>query len=187
MEILELNANNVSNKIWQIIQEQKECVVWGIPDKHYIFTGYQNNNINSDYAKKYNAQILNFPNDGGAIVTSAGDFDLGYFSKDIDNKFNEQLSKSLAEYLTEHGVNTQIIDNDLIIDGMYKCGSFSSRRFGDLIYSAFHVSINVDLQMIRDICVKKMSLSKIPKGLSEYGITTEKIKSFVEDFIKKYE
>lgn len=187
MEIRELNSSNIVSEINNIIARQEECLIWGIPDKNYVFTGYQNNKINNDSLKKYNAVVLNFQNEGGVIVTSAGDFDLGYFSKDIDNKFNEQLSKSLAEYLTEHGVNTQIIDNDLIVDGMYKCGSFSSRRFGDLIYSAFHVSINVDLQMIRDICVKEMSLSKIPKGLSEYGITTEKIKSFVEDFIKKYE
>ena len=177
MEILELNANNVSNKIWQIIQEQKECVVWSIPDKHYIFTGYQNNNINSDCAKKYNAQILNFPNDGGAIVTSAGDFDLGHFSKNINNKFGIQLFEKVKEYLKEKNINVILADNDLLIDGKYKCGSYSSRRFNDILYTAVHISINADADMIKSICTKPMN--KIPKGLSEFGITTDEIKEFI--------
>ena len=179
MKILELNSENVISEINNIISRQEECMVWGIPDNHYAFTGYQNNIINYNNIDKYNVRILNFPNEGGAIITSKGDLDLGHFSKDINNTFNIDVANKLETYLKNKNINAQFIGNDLIVDNKYKCGSFSSRRFKDLLYSAFHISINVNLQIIRDICIKPMSDNKIPKGLSDYGITTEEIKNLI--------
>lgn len=177
MEIRELNSSNIVPEISNIIARQEECLIWGIPDKNYVFTGYQNNKINNDNLKKYNAVVLNFPNEGGAIVTSAGDFDLGHFSKNINNKFGIQLLEKVKEYLKEKNINVILADNDLLIDGKYKCGSYSSRRFNDILYTAVHISISADVDMINSICLKPMN--KIPKGLSEFGITTDEIKNFI--------
>ena len=45
--------------------------------------------------------------------------------------------------------------------------------------------INTKLEDIKKICTKPMV--KVPKGLSEYGITTEEVKEWFLDFCKKDE
>lgn len=181
MKTIELNSQNVAIKIVDIIQNQDECLVWGTPDGHYAFTGYQNGEVNYNKLDKYNVKVINFPNEGGVIITSQGDLDLGHFSKNLNNSFNIDVANKLETYLNNKNINAKFIGNDLIVDNKYKCGSFSSRRFVNLLYSAFHISINVNLQMIRDICIKSMSNNKILKGLSDYGITTEEIKRLLID------
>ena len=42
--------------------------------------------------------------------------------------------------------------------------------------------VNVDLEAIKNACKKPMV--KVPKALSEYGITTEEMVKFCEDYWK---
>ena len=182
MKIYQLYARNVEQTILKILNSQEECLVYGIPDKKYVFIGFQNNEINLENLKKYNIEILKFPNEGGVIVVDIGDLDFGYFSKDLNNKFNENLALKICEYLKNNNINVEIVKNDLIIDKKYKCGSFSSRIFNNVKYSAFHISINVNLDIIKAICVKPMI--KIPKGLSEYGITGLELKDYLMEYLK---
>lgn len=65
----------------------------------------------------------------------------------------------------------------LLQGNTYKCGSYSSRRYGDILYSAFHVSINCNLELIKNICNKPMV--KIPKGLNDFAITQEDVIGFL--------
>jgi hypothetical protein len=46
-------------------------------------------------------------------------------------------------------------------------------RYGRIDFSSAALSINIDLDHIKAICRK--SMNKVPKGLSEYGITTEEV------------
>ena len=183
MELIELNGLNVNDGIKEIIISQKECIVYGIPDKNYVFCGYSNI-LNKQFCVENDITLLDFPNEGGVIVVSEGDFDIGHFSKKTDNTFNDDFAKTLETYLKEKNIDARFMGNDLIVDGKYKCGSFSSRRFGEIIYNAFHVSINCDLEMIKNICLKPMV--KIPKGLKEYGISTQQIKSLFLSFVHTY-
>lgn len=43
--------------------------------------------------------------------------------------------------------------------------------------------MNVDLEDIKKICKKPMK--KVPKGLSEYGITTEEVEQMFLEFCKE--
>lgn len=182
MELIQLNAKNVSQEIKEIIQNQKECIVWGIPDKNYVFSG-RNTNYNKSYCEQNGIEILEFPNEGGVIVISNGDFDIGHFSYDLKNSFNVCLAKNVENYLINKKINAKFIGNDLIIDNKYKCASFSSRKFDKLLYSAFHFSLSCDLELIKNICTKPMI--KIPAGLSSYGISLEEIKTLFEKYIKE--
>lgn len=172
MDIIQLTAQNVVEEIHSILNKQKECFVWGIPDKNYVFSG-RNENFNKKYCIENNIGILSFPNEGGVLVINKGDVELGHFSKDVHNKFNENFATKLTQYLQEKNINASMEGNDILIDNMYKCVGYSSRRFGEILYSAFHISINVNLELIKNICTKPMI--KIPKGLSYYGVTTEEV------------
>ena len=48
----------------------------------------------------------------------------------------------------------------------------------------YQISINQDLDVIKHACTKPME--KIPKALSEYGITTEEMVKFCEDYWAEY-
>ena len=60
--------------------------------------------------------------------------------------------KKIVDYLKSKGLNATTDGNDLMLDGVYKCGSHSSRRYGNILYSAFHVSVGMDLDNIKNIC-----------------------------------
>lgn len=182
MNIVKLNETNLVEKIEEYLSNEIEIAFWGVPTKSSVFVG-TNTNLNKNFCLKNNIELLEFPNEGGVIVVSEGDFDIGFISKDINNNFNYNFATKIKEYLNKKGLDAKFDGNDLILNEKYKCGSFSSRRLGNMLYSAFHISINVDLQMIKNICTKPMV--KIPKGLSSYGISTEEIKilflNFMED------
>ena len=181
MEILKLNENNVCETIENIIKNQEEKIVYGIPSNFGVFSG--NNSLNFNFCKRNNINIMKFPNEGGVIVVGKDDFDIGFFSKNLDYKFNEKLAIDILEFLKSKGLNAELYGNDFVIDKMFKCGSFSSRKYGNLLYSAFHISINVNLPLIESVCIKPMT--KIPKGLKDFGIKTEEIKNIFMNFLNK--
>lgn len=48
------------------------------------------------------------------------------------------------------------------------------------VYNTYQISINQDIEAIKHICKKEMI--KIPKALSDFGITAEEIVNFCEDY-----
>lgn len=83
----------------------------------------------------------------------------------------------LAAYLKEKGLNAEYDGgkhNDVTVDG-FKVAGFGIVPIPDTdyLYHGIHVSINADADEINRICKKPMK--KVPKGLSEYGITREEI------------
>lgn len=114
---------------------------------------------------------------GGVIVNFEGDISVGNYT--VENfDFGKNFIQKLAEYLKSRGLNCEILNNDIIVDGQYKVASYMSQRVGEVIYTAIHISINVDLELIKNICTKEMF--KIPHGLSDYGITQDEIINFVK-------
>ena len=115
----------------------------------------------------------------GVIVSQKGDVGIAYVSKNRETTWGVDLLKSLAKYLQEKNISAVFVDNDLLLDG-YKVAGVSKTLLNDVAFFALHISINVDLDLIKNICTKEMV--KIPKGLNDYGITTEEIKIFIEEF-----
>lgn len=179
MEIVQLTAQNIMQGFAEIISNKKECFVYGIPDNNYVFTG-TTNMCNCEYCEEHGIRLLPIPNEGGVIVLSKGDVEIGIFKYngwDVCKRFMELLCEKLKERIP----TIKVHGNDLIIDDIYKCVGSSSRNLGDAknpyLYTAAHISLNVDLELIRHICKKPMN--KIPKGLSEYGYTTEELERII--------
>lgn len=177
MEKIIMNEQNCIELISNAIKNQEECFIYGTTAKTVVLCG-DSGLYNIDYINKNNLFAPNIPNVGGVMVLSAGDIELAYFSKNLNCKFNYEIANIIIEYLNKKNINCKLYGNDLIIDEKYKCGSFSSIIINNILYSAFHISVNVDLELIKKICKKPMA--KIPKGLSEFGITTEEIKELIK-------
>ena len=151
--------------------KENKMTGYNICDRTYILTGVETHfkNNNADI------EVLHTQHMGGCIINFTGDVCVYNFQDDF-NDFGQTFMCKLKNYLMGKGLNCKIAENDLLVDG-YKCGSYMSRNIDGVIYTAIHISINMDVDLIKSICTKPMV--KIPKGLSEFGITTDEIKEFI--------
>ncbi len=139
--------------------------IWVLTDKEKCY--------DETFVTENNIPVIRLGNEGGCIIAFPGNIEIGHFSKTLDFDFGNRVKSNVLEFLKGKGLNVSCNNNDVLIDGKYKVFSWSSRRFDEVLFTAFHCSINCDAELIRNICTKPMV--KIPKGLTDYGITTEEM------------
>lgn len=179
MIIKEINNANYLELFTDVLTNKEETILFGVADDYVVLKG--NNCINEDYCKEHNLDVYNSKHMGGCIILGKGDVEFNIFRYNgwQDGK---EISNKILEYLKTRIENVSLQENDFLVDGKYKVASFSSVNTGDnFIYTGFHFSVNVNLDHIKNICTKPMN--KIPKGLSEYGITTEDIRQLFLNLI----
>lgn len=140
------------------------------------------NDCDLEYCKEHNIPTYMMKRGGGTIVCSKGNIGISAITPVKWGWICHDFLKSFSEYLSGCHLNVEISGNDILVDG-YKVASCVELRVGeDLnhIYSTYQISINQDIEAIKHICKKEMV--KIPKALSDYGITTEEIVNFCEDY-----
>lgn len=132
-----------------------------------------------EYCQKYGIETINGGRMGGTFVINKGDVGFGYVAKGLDNSVMNKVYHKFTEYLKSKGLNAIAQDNDILVDG-YKVFGCASYHFinQDVTHITCHFTMSVDLELINAICTKPMN--KIPKGLSEYGISREEIVDFIK-------
>ena len=176
-----LNSSN--NELYIIILDNTE-VIYGNPESCNV--EYCNDN-NINYIRQ------SYLSGGGCIVGVKGNIFIDYkhIVKVDDNtdlakikKVDKQFSIALCEYFKSKGLNSARCDNNdvLIDDFKVASGCFFEQLYNDnyIQYMGYQISIYQDLDLINHVCNKEMK--KIPKALSEYGITTEEMIQFIENF-----
>lgn len=133
---------------------------------------------NKEFVETHNIKAIRMGTAGGCIVAFPDNLEIGLFSKDVDNTFLERLTPKVVDFLKGKGLNVSLDNNDVLIDGKYKVFSTCKAVYDKtLLLGAVHVSINCDADLVDKICTKPMK--KIPKGLSEYGITSDEMLDLV--------
>ena len=136
--------------------------------------------LNVEYCNNNNLEIFNTHKFGGTIINFKNDLCIGDYQPK-HNSFGEDILNAIKEYLISKGLNASFEDNDVLIEGKYKVASYMSTFINECLYTAIHISIDVDLEIIKAICTKPMN--KIPKGLSDYGITQQEMKEVCLGFM----
>lgn len=184
MEIIETSLDKAIPIILQHLQNQEEIFMYGFTKEKCIHTG-----LDEDFDEKYcienNIPVHRIMREGGTIVTSQDDLCVGLLIKNASCEYFNSVRDRLLDLLIKKGVNATPSGNDILIDGQYKVFGTSSRMYGAVLYIAIHISMNCDLDLIKNVCKKEMR--KIPKGLSEYGVTKEEVLAFVLDEFNKLE
>lgn len=116
-------------------------------------------------------------NNGGTILANKGDIIFSHLDEP-ENGWLFKFARYFVKWLNDKGLNATLEDNDILVDGFKVCG-LCITRYGRIDFSSAILSVNVKLEDIMKIC--KKPIVKVPKGLSEYGITTEEVK---EMFLK---
>jgi lipoate-protein ligase A len=88
------------------------------------------------------------------------------------------LLQKIVELAVLKGYNAVIEKNDLLIEG-YKTASYSYRPVLGGTYVAMHLSMSVNIDLIKNVCKKPMV--KVPKGLNDFDIVEEDILKIIED------
>lgn len=177
------SPENTKEIITNCIREQTEDCLYLLYEDTYVVPG---NGIqpNLEYISENDVKLFEMPNEGGTIVVSKGDIGFGsVFYENKTNEFLDYCAEKLKEYLISKNLDVKVENNDILVDNTFKVGSFSSRRYGNVIFGVFQISINVNLELIKHVCNKEMV--KVPRGLSEYGITTEEIKNWLLKTVSK--
>lgn len=115
---------------------------------------------------------------GGTLVANKGDLVFAHFY-DIENGWRVRFAECFTAWLKAKGLNAEFVGNDVLVDGYKVCGTCIT-RYGRIDYTTIFISMNPNLDHIRAISKKPMV--KVPKGLSEYGITTEEVEQMFLDF-----
>ena len=118
---------------------------------------------------------------GGTILGNKGDIAFAHFGE-LDNGWMGRFVSYFVDWLKAKGLNAVYESNDILVDGYKVCGMCIT-RYGRIDYTAGFIGINTNLDHIKAICRKPMV--KVPKGLSEYGITTEEVEKMFITFCKE--
>lgn len=143
-----------------LIKSDSPCILYGVDE-------FNNpNNFPTYNTHNFGGVIVNFDTDLCVVHCEVGGFDFG-----------NDLMNSLKDWFVSKGLNATRSNNDVLVDG-FKVASFMSSNHDGVIYSAAHISVKVDLEAIQQICTKPMV--KIPRGLSDFGITGDEVRIFLE-------
>lgn len=141
--------------------------------KTFVHKASEIDDCNMEYVNNNNIMYQEINRQGGTIVGFAGDVECIYFIP-INRYITRPIEiDSLIALILDKGYTPTIDGNDVLING-YKVASWSCKRIKENVLVAIVTSVNVDLETIQNICTKPMV--KVPKGLSEFGITTQEIK-----------
>ena len=134
--------------------------------------------VDEEVCKALGYDIVESYNNAGTIVSNAGDVLIGHFAQP-ENGWYDRFIAYFLDWLKSKDLNAEFVSNDIVVDGYKVCGMCIT-RYGRIDYTGGIISMNTHLDHIKAICKKPMQ--KVPKGLSDYGITTEEVVKMFLDF-----
>lgn len=127
--------------------------------------------VDENICKELGYEIVESYNNGGTILANQGDIIFSHLDSP-ENGWLDRFATHFVDWLKAKGLNAEKVNNDILVDGFKVCG-LCITRYGRIDFSSAIIGINTNLDHIKAICKKPMV--KVPKGLSEYGITTEEV------------
>ena len=137
--------------------------------------------VDEDVCTNLGYEVYEAFNNGGTIVANEGDVVIGHMAEP-ENGWHDRFVAYFVDWLKAKGLNADYVSNDIVVDGYKVCGMCIT-RYGRIDYTGGIISMNVNLDHIKAICKKPMV--KVPKGLSEWGVTTEEVEQMFLEFCEK--
>lgn len=180
MEVLKLSQKEWINADTKSVQGGLHRISYGILDSPVAIV-YRKTQVDEAVCKELGCEIVESYCNSSTIVTNKGDLLIGHFYA-IENGWRDRFIAYFVDWLKAKGLNAEYVDNDILVDGYKVCGTCIT-RYGRIDYTSVFIGINTNLDLIKQICRKPMN--KVPKGLSEYGITTEEVEQMFLEFCEE--
>ena len=182
--MIRVNLPEFCEHVNEYISSDETITPWGIYEQTEV--NYGGDDCNVEYCEENNIPCYKSRDDGGCIVNFAGTINIADFRPSREGWVFPVFLNDFTEYLKSKGLNAEYDGNDVLIDG-YKVAS----GFGYNLppnyqrqYTGLGFFFNQDVELIRHICLKPMV--KEPKGLEEYGITTEECAEWAENWFEEF-
>lgn len=180
MEIKKITQAEWLPEVTRCIQAGLHKILFGTTDAPVAIV-HRKTQVDEDICEALGYDIVESYNNGGTIVCEAGDVLIGHFAPP-ENGWMLRFADYFVDWLKAKGLNADFVSNDILVDGYKVCG-LCITRYGRIDYTGGIIGINTKLEHIKAICKKPMQ--KVPKGLSEYGITSEEVEQMFLDFCAK--
>lgn len=182
MEVLKILQNNWISAITKYISDGSHKIGYVVVDSPVaiVHRSYQ---VDETICKELGYEIVESYNNAGTIVSNVGDILIGQTNAP-NNGWYDKFIVYFVNWLMSKGLNAEFKDNDILVDGYKVCGMCIT-RYGRIDYTGGIISINTNLTDIFKICRKPMV--KVPRGLSEWGITTEEVEKMFLEFCEQDE
>lgn len=172
----------VNNENEFINSKNNETVIVTLNQTEAIYGA--NDSCNTEWCDKNNVPYAHQDklSGGGCIIGVKGNIFIDAKRKLDGNSecLSDKFSKALSDFLKNKGLSSIRQDNNDVLVDDYKVASGCETVVDGFKYMGYQISINQDIETIKHACNKPMI--KIPKGLGGYGITTEEIKKFCENY-----
>lgn len=177
MEIKKVTQTEWLKEATSYIQGGLHRIAYVVVD-HPVAIVHRKTQVDEEICQNLGYEIVESYNNAGTIVSNEGDVLIGHFYYP-ENGWYDRFIAYIIEWLKDKGLNAEYVSNDILVDGYKVCGMCIT-RYGRIDYTGGIISMNVNLDHIKQICRKPMK--KVPKGLSDYGITTEEVEQMFLDF-----
>ena len=137
--------------------------------------------VDEAICKELGYEIVESYNNGGTILANPGDIIFSHLAEP-GNGWLLRFKDYFVNWLKTNELNAVCEDNDILVDGYKVCG-LCITRYGRIDFSSAILAVNTNLDHIKQICRKPMK--KVPKGLMDYGITTEEVEQMFLDFCEQ--
>ena len=179
MEVLKVTQKDWLGEAIKYIQDGLHKIAYVVVDSPVVIV-HRKTQVDEAVCKNLGYEIVESYNNAGTIVSNYGDVLIGHFAQP-NNEWYDRFIAYFLEWLKAKGLNAEYVSNDILVDGYKVCGMCIT-RYGKIDYTGGIISVNVNLEHIKAICRKPMK--KVPKGLWEYGITSEEVEKMFLDFCK---
>lgn len=180
MEVLKVTQTDWLKEATKYIQGGLHRIAYVVVDRPVaiVHRAYQ---VDEAVCKELGYEIVESYNNAGTIVSNAGDVLIGHLAQP-ENGWYDRFIAYFLDWLKSKGLNAEFVSNDIVVDGYKVCGMCIT-RYGRIDYTGGIISIHTNLDHIKAICRKPMV--KVPKGLSEWGITTEEVEEMFLQFCEQ--
>lgn len=183
MKYLNSQIDFVKNEQQFLSSHNEETVIVTLEQTEAIYG--KDDSCNIQWCNEHNVPYIHQAklNGGGCIIGVKGNIFLDVKRMNKGGEcLADRFSKALRDYFISKGLNSARCDNNDVLIDNYKVASGCECMEDDYMYMGYQISIFQDIETIKYACNKPMI--KIPKALSEYGITTEEMVSFCETYWK---
>lgn len=159
------------------------CVVGESTEVSYGFE----EDCDVDWCRVNNIPCYNIHRSAGCCVCAEGSVNIADVRKHKGEFLSDKILSDLKIWLEDKGLTVELSHNDILIDGLKvaSAGGFNLAPDFEWQYTGIQISVNQDYEVIAHAC-KKPSTKK-PGALSDYGITTEEVVAWCEEWFEKYD
>lgn len=182
--MIKVDMPEFCNNLKSYILSSENITVWGIFEQ--IEITYGRDDCNFEYCDTHNIPYYKDRDDGGCIVNFPGTINIANFRSSSEGWLYPCFCYEFSKYLKKKGLNAEYDGNDVLVDGYKVASGFGYNLPPDFKrqFTGLGIFFNTDADLVRKICKKPMV--KEPKGLEQYGLTTEECVEWLKEFFNKY-